>query len=154
MRKLVIAAKAEQDKRDDQGTPLKMDDGRIVTWHRPDPIMMTMMLSTFKGRDLTKASPAEAIDAAITFLDFLEGMLSRDDWEYMSRRIRRPSDPLTLEVLMGEVTALFEEEWVGRPTEPSSSSSTSPRKTGRKSTAPSKRKASTPSDSDSTNSAT
>lgn len=158
MRKLVIAAKAEQPKPSDiPPTPMEMDDGRVINWYRPDPRAMILMLSAAEDAGFQEGgqvrSAKSAIDTGVSMLSLIQGMLLDDgDWDYLIRRIRSHNDPLTMDIMMDEITAMMREEWTDRPSEPSSPSSSSPGRTGKRSTATSKPAASTRSRSASTSS--
>lgn len=170
MRKLVIAAKAKTAERDSREqrkaldnrfppVPYEMDDGRVITFRMVDPSDLILLLGTLQevgvhdeGGRLVARDQGAAIEAGLGLVALLRRMLSEADHAYLMRRVRAFKDPLDMEIVMGIVVEIMQEEWTDRPSEPSSPSSPSRAHAGKRSTETSQHEGSTPSTSDSTGS--
>jgi hypothetical protein len=170
MHKLKIAAKnkkrqtREQAQADAPKAPMEMDDGRVIYFARPYGPDLILMQSTLEATGMRETEDgqviatniAAAIDTGVGFMSFLSTLVSKEDYHYLIRRLRNPDDVLEIQDLLEAFTELLREGgWTSdRPTEPSSPSSTSPTRTGGRSTGTSPRKGSTRSNSRSTGSST
>lgn len=96
---------------------------------------------------------ARTSDQIAATINFVFGLLDDDSRVHLKRRLFDREDPFGTDEVM-EIMDYLIEEWSGRPTERPSGSTSSPPSAGRRSTAHSRRKASTRSVSPSTASAT
>jgi hypothetical protein len=129
----------------DQPITFKVDDVEVRAYE-PSPGQMAMMYSALS--DLSTDNQRVA-----GIVDFFLGLLDGDSRRVLAQRLMDREDPFELDELTEIMTWLIG-EWSARPTRPSSASTPSPRRTGRKSTVAALNGGLTPGSSDSTASAT
>lgn len=132
--KFQVAAEATLEGAESE--PIEMPgDGKVIYMFRPDPGLFALMVTS--DEDKLESNTGK----------FLRTLFSREDWDYLERRMWKVDDVVTFEGVMATVTEAVK-RWTGDPTKPSSKSSSSPNRGGKKSTAASKKKAQTPSSYD------
>ena len=110
---------------DAEPVTFKIDDDQFTAYPPTEGQIAYMMASQADDRDLS--------DSIAGILDFFTGILDDQGAATFRRRFTDRDDTLTFEVVQDVLEALIS-EWSDRPTKPSSASTTSRGRTGRKST--------------------
>jgi hypothetical protein len=126
MREFVTAVREAYDPDDvDQGQTLLLD-GKELTYYKPvEGQYMMFMASTSQH-----ASQNERVAAVV---NFFVGLFDKESQTHLAERLMDRDDPFGIDKI-NEIMDAMTEEWAGRPTQPSTVSSRSPKTGGRKST--------------------
>lgn len=109
-----------------QPITFKIDDDEFTAYPPTEGQIAYMMASQAQDREMA--------DTIAGILDFFTGLLDAADAAKFRRRFLDRDDNLSFETMQDVIESLVE-EWSERPTKPSSDSTTSRARTGRKSTA-------------------
>lgn len=139
--KFQIATAAERDNNDLE--PIEVPgnedlevEGRTLMMRRPTPSQFALAMAS-------AADPYSA-EASRDVVRLFKSLFSGEDWAYLEGRIWDGDDEdITFEGLSETFHQVFKEKWSADPTQRSSNYSGSPKRTGAKSTAPSRKRAST-----------
>lgn len=111
---------------EDQDAPLEfaIDGAKMVAYKPTDgQIAITMAAMSRHTSDQTKAAAA---------IDFFIAVLDEDSAAHITERLMTREDPFGLEEVQ-DILEFLVEEWIGRPTQPPSGSTRSPKSGGQKS---------------------
>ena len=129
MKEFITAAEdATRDPDDiDKGEPVLID-GIEYTIYRPTGDQLAGFMAETAGRWATDAEKTAAS------INFFFDLFEKDESEKLAKRFFDRNDKFGIEMLT-QITHAMLEEWVGRPTKPSTGSTQSRSNGGRKSTA-------------------
>lgn len=99
-------------------------DGRVLAVNPPSSGQLAWMIAQ-------QASSVDAADQMAATFDFLKRLMSEEDYEYLSERLRDGDMSMTMYMEIIEYLTL---EWTEVPTTPAPASSSQRRNTGRPST--------------------